>query len=518
MFRRFFQADYWTSFALGRFTLPTVVVAVLLTAGAVVLAVSDRRSSAVVATVPPHKQNIEASSQAKGARMYSPTAEQWAMLTVEPVAARAFRTELLTEGKIAINDDLATPVFSPYAGRVTRVVAKAGDAVTAGQPLFFIEATEMVQAQNDFLSRCRWRQQGEFARGIDRNPRQAEPPLAGDQGHVTARLRRFPKPISRRRVANYALRRPRWRRRATGSAFSARLTTRLPASSRRGYQPGDADLSLRSRARSCSASSDRASTSATPARARSIRCSPSAISSTVWVVAYVRESEAPKVRVGQQIEFSVMAYPDQAFQATMTMSPPRSTPGRAACWFAPPSITRRCLFKPEMFASVTIYTSDAKATVAVPRDAVIFEAGHARVWVVKADRSIEERQVKTGLVSGALIEVVDGLRRVTKSSPRAASSSTGLPAAETRWPRISRPRPSCSRHSNNRESHSLVLASRTWARPVWGSSRERNYCIFDPAARAGARAVRHDIHRRPHGFPASSTSRRIPIRRRRWWT
>ena len=74
------------------------------------------------------------------------------MLTVEPVTTKAFRTELYTEGKISINEDLSTPVFPPYAGRVTRLTAKPGDFVQAGQPLFFIEANDMVQAQNDFLS------------------------------------------------------------------------------------------------------------------------------------------------------------------------------------------------------------------------------------------------------------------------------------------------------------------------------------------------------------------------------
>src|SRR6201999_324179 len=43
-------------------------------------------------------------------------------------------------------------VFSPYTGRVVRLLAKAGDSVTQGQPLFVIEAADTVQAQNDFIS------------------------------------------------------------------------------------------------------------------------------------------------------------------------------------------------------------------------------------------------------------------------------------------------------------------------------------------------------------------------------
>src|SRR5262249_57091992 len=37
--------------------------------------------------------------------------------------------------------------------------------------------------------------------------------------------------------------------------------------------------------------------------------------STVWVVAFIRETEAPMVHVGQAIHFTVLAYPDRSFPA-----------------------------------------------------------------------------------------------------------------------------------------------------------------------------------------------------------
>ena len=46
----------------------------------------------------------------------------------------------------------ARAVFSPYAGRVTKLLARPGDSVTQGQPLFVIEAADNVQAQNDFIA------------------------------------------------------------------------------------------------------------------------------------------------------------------------------------------------------------------------------------------------------------------------------------------------------------------------------------------------------------------------------
>ncbi len=84
--------------------------------------------------------------------LYYPAPKQWASLTIVPVGDVVFRTEHLTEGKISVDEDRATLVFSPYSGRVTKLLAKPGDMVKAGQPLFTVEAPDMVQAQNDFIT------------------------------------------------------------------------------------------------------------------------------------------------------------------------------------------------------------------------------------------------------------------------------------------------------------------------------------------------------------------------------
>src|SRR5580704_7885833 len=80
------------------------------------------------------------------------SAQQLKTLTVEVVQNHGFVSEELTEGKIAVNGDRATPVFSPYSGRVTRVIAGLGDTVRAGAPLATLEASEFVQAQTDLNS------------------------------------------------------------------------------------------------------------------------------------------------------------------------------------------------------------------------------------------------------------------------------------------------------------------------------------------------------------------------------
>src|ERR1700680_1718403 len=73
-------------------------------------------------------------------------------LNIQPVERMIFRTETVTDGFIAVDDDLTTPVFSPFSGRVTRVIAKLGDRVRKGSPLMMVEATEFVQAQSDLIT------------------------------------------------------------------------------------------------------------------------------------------------------------------------------------------------------------------------------------------------------------------------------------------------------------------------------------------------------------------------------
>src|SRR6478609_1067809 len=99
------------------------------------------------------KSHSEVSSQSRrNAQNFTPTPSEWATLTIEPVKAKSFRAEYVTEGKVAIDEDRSTPVFSPYAGRVTKLLAKPGEVLKQGQPLFTIEAADTVQAQNDFIA------------------------------------------------------------------------------------------------------------------------------------------------------------------------------------------------------------------------------------------------------------------------------------------------------------------------------------------------------------------------------
>src|SRR6059036_2169775 len=124
-----------------------------LAVGAALLAIVSAALYGLVHISGATQQHSEVSSQSrKGLQRYTPSPAEWASLTIQPVTERAFRAEHVTEGKIAVDEDRSTPVFSPYAGRVTRLLARPGDMVVKGQSLFVIEAADTVQAQNDFIA------------------------------------------------------------------------------------------------------------------------------------------------------------------------------------------------------------------------------------------------------------------------------------------------------------------------------------------------------------------------------
>src|ERR1700731_1456686 len=83
---------------------------------------------------------------------FRPTDAQWASLRLAPVVRTTLRVEQVADGKIAIDDDHVTPVFTPYSGRVTRLLARPGDVVERGAPLLALEASDFVQGQNDLIA------------------------------------------------------------------------------------------------------------------------------------------------------------------------------------------------------------------------------------------------------------------------------------------------------------------------------------------------------------------------------
>src|SRR5207245_9759502 len=77
--------------------------------------------------------------------------------------------------------------------------------------------------------------------------------------------------------------------------------------------------------------------------------------STVWLTAFVRETESSAVSVGQEVSFSVLAFPGRALTARINYVSAAIDPSTRRLLVRATIDNPRGSLKPEMFANVTIY-------------------------------------------------------------------------------------------------------------------------------------------------------------------
>jgi len=310
--------------------------------------------------------------------MFHASDAQWASLKLAPVGESTFHTIVKTDGKIAGNDDTTTPVFSPYSGRVTKIFAKAGDHVERGDPLMAIAAPDFVNARAQLkLAIANEKRQHalyEAKTGALKDWQQAQADLETAKGNF--------------RMAEMAASKTK-----TGNDTDGDAIATAPISGTViGRQVG-----LGQYINSASGAS---------APAFSI-----GDLSTVWLLANVREADAPSMRVDEPVEVRVLAYPGRIFNAKLTYVAPSIDPSTHRLSVRAEVENTDGALKPEMFASFSIITDNNTTTsMAIPEEAIIYEGDKAHVWVAQDDKLIGSRQIHVGRNSDGEVEVTDGLK------------------------------------------------------------------------------------------------------------
>jgi cobalt-zinc-cadmium efflux system membrane fusion protein len=328
---------------------------------------------------------------------FRPTPEQMAALKIVTVQSTGFRPGIETEGKIATDDDRTTSVYSPYSGRVTRVLASIGDHVRAGQPLFAIEASEFVQAQTDLAAAVAQLKIAEAAEArqaalfkingtAQKDLLQSQADLVNAQTTLSAvhgRLR-----ILGQSEAQIAA----LEKRPLGQPVRAESLVTSPIDgvvTQRAIGPGQNLGSV----------TNGGSTAAFQVSDLS----------TVWLVGQLREVDAPLARVGQDIAVRVEALPGQIFAAKLAYVAPTVDPVSRRVAVRATIANPGGVLKPEMFARFSLQTGRETTAVAAPADAVIYEADTARVWVARPGGLLELRPIKTGQAEDGMVAVTSGL-------------------------------------------------------------------------------------------------------------
>jgi len=346
---------------------------------------------------------------------FRPTDQQWAGLKVQRVARQDVAALVQTDGRIALDDDVSTSVFSPYSGRVTRVIARAGDVVAAGAPLFAVQSNELAQAENDMvtalatlrtahaqldLATTNESRQHQLYLGhgaAQKDWQQSRVDLATAQGGLNSAA--IAVAAVRNRLAILGLNAhdiARFESTPNLESVSADTVVRAPIAgtvTQRQISPGQNIVG---------ALASSGAASAVYIIGDLTR---------LWMVASARETDAPMFHVGDLARVTVPAYPGRQFDARVTYVAPVIDPGTHRLLVRAEVQNPDGALKPDMLAQFQIVTGQLAGSLTVPEAAVVYEGSDAHVWVADpVAKTLALRDIAVGPAIGGQVQVLRGLK------------------------------------------------------------------------------------------------------------
>lgn len=333
-------------------------------------------------------------------------ADQLHQLELLKVGLCSFQQQKTAIGQIAFNEDASTNVFTPFSGRVTRLMARVGDEVKRGDPLFEIDSPEVVQAQTDLIAALHGRDKAKSQLGIAQRQAERQSRLLRDkatsQREVDQALNDLAMAESDSKTAEGALNAARNRLRVIIGRDQEEVDRlerdRIVNPLLIVTAPIDGTIITRKIGPGQFLRTD------TTEAHYSI-----ADLSTMWLKAFVSDVDIPFVRVGQEIEVKILALPNRPVKARIIAIGAASDPvtRRIVVRSEIPNPDR--LLRAEMFAMFKISVSDLETTVAVPTIAVIRQGEQARLWIEEEPNLFRPRNVKLGIEQNGCVEVQEGL-------------------------------------------------------------------------------------------------------------
>ncbi len=319
--------------------------------------------------------------------------EQLKSVKVEPVGEHVFAIRREAVGGIGFNNDMTVQVFPPYPGKIIQTFAKLGDEVAKGQKLFTIDSPDLTEAESTLIASAgtrelttralaRARQLYETQGIAQKDLEQAVSEQQSAEGAFKAArnaLHIFGKSeaeidriVAERRIDPAMV---------VPSPITGRITDRN-AQPGLFVQPGTAPA---------------------PYSVADL--------STMWMLAYVAESDTPLFHVGQEVKVKVMAYPDRVFEGKVSTIGATVDPNTHRLSIRSEIRDPKHELRPGMFATFVIRTGDDVRAMAVPLSGVVREGdGTMTVWVATGNRVFVKRTVKVGLQQDGYDQIVEGLR------------------------------------------------------------------------------------------------------------
>ncbi|KAF0159037.1 MAG: HlyD family secretion protein [Syntrophaceae bacterium] len=123
----------------------------------------------------------------------------------------------------------------------------------------------------------------------------------------------------------------------------------------------------------------------------------------------VSEKDVAGLRIGQEVSFTVDAFPGKQFKGKVSLLYPNVEERTRTLQAEAMVPNANHMLKPGYFARIQIFTQAARDTVVVPITALLYDGPVIRVFVVNGNKA-QERIIKTGNKYGEYMEIPEGLK------------------------------------------------------------------------------------------------------------
>jgi cobalt-zinc-cadmium efflux system membrane fusion protein len=338
-----------------------------------------------------HAAPAEAAVEATAARhetadtvRFAPDAPQLSFVRVMP--AEAYPEPLIDSlnARIAYDDNHTARVFSPIAGRVTKIAAEAGQYVKAGTPLLWIDspdygsgASDLLKAEADLSHKKETYERSKQlyeAKGLAlKDLEQAEADwrqAVAEAERARARMKNLGAHAVENAAGQYVLRAP------IDGIISER---QVNAGSE--VRP-DATNSL------------------------FVITNPN----HVWVTADLPEQQIGKIKVGQPVAVEVDAYPGETFPGKVSVISETLDPNLRRLQVRCDVDNSQHKLKPEMYARISPIASNNEKRPRVPNTAIFTEGLYSYIFVEQSPGVLQRRRVRLGMQDADFSFIREGLK------------------------------------------------------------------------------------------------------------
>jgi cobalt-zinc-cadmium efflux system membrane fusion protein len=298
-------------------------------------------------------------------------------------------------GKVEVNPDRVFRVMLPVAGRVAEVYARLGDAVKESSPLLALESPDAEAAVSSYLQADAARSQAHSAlikaqadyerlKDLYEHDAVAQKEVLSAENMLVQARAAVEQAEALRRQAQARLEilglQP--------AQFGQRIMVRAPISGKvlevnvaRGEYRNDTTVPVMT----------------------------IADLSTVWISADVPESAIRLIRVGEQVDIELVAYPGKVFQGRVARIADTVDPQTRTVKVRAELSNRDERFRPEMFGRI-VHTETVRRLPVVPATALVHDPGGSVMFREDAPGVFRRVQVSAGPPSGDRVPILEGVR------------------------------------------------------------------------------------------------------------